>query len=138
MIQLVYVSSAIKPFESDELVELLTRAREKNARLRITGLLLYKGGNFMQVLEGEEAPVRALFDLIEADPRHRGTEVMLEEAIDQRVFGDWSMGFRDLADPELKNMPGFSTFMSNPLSARQFREDPTGCMALLNFFRQGR
>ena len=138
MIQLVYVSSAIKPFESDELVELLARAREKNTRLQITGLLLYKGGNFMQLLEGEEAPVRALFDVIHADPRHHGTEVMLEEEIDQRAFGDWSMGFRDLANLNLQNRPGFSPFMNKPLNARQFKEDPTGSMALLNFFSQGR
>lgn len=138
MIQLVYVSSAIKPFDNDELIALLTRAREKNARLNITGMLLYKGGNFMQVLEGEEAPVRALFDVINADPRHRGTEVMLEEEIDQRVFGDWSMGFRNLADPEVQNLPGFSNFMTNPLTAQQFKQDPTGCMALLQFFGQGR
>ena len=138
MIQFVYFSSAIRPFDNDQLVQLLVRAREKNARLQITGLLLYKGGNFMQVLEGEEARVRALFDVINADPRHRGTEVILEEPTDHRVFGDWSMGFRNLADPEVQNLPGFSPFMSNPLTARHFKEDPTGCLALLNFFSQGR
>jgi hypothetical protein len=138
MIQLIYVSSAIKPFENGELVELLTRAREKNSRLKITGMLLYKGGNFMQVLEGEEAPVRALFDTIHADPRHRGTLVMLEEEVEQRVFGDWSMAFRNLADPEVWNLDGFSPFMNNSLNAQEFKQDPTGCMGLLKLFSQGR
>ena len=43
MISLVYVSSAIEEFEPEELQELLDQAREKNARLGVTGLLVPPG-----------------------------------------------------------------------------------------------
>ncbi len=62
MFSLTYVSSAVRPFAEDELADLLAVSRQNNARLGITGMLLYKDGNFMQVLEGEEAEVRTLYE----------------------------------------------------------------------------
>lgn len=41
----VYVSSSVNLMSREELVKLLTISRENNARLGITGLLLYKDGN---------------------------------------------------------------------------------------------
>ena len=65
MFQLVYLSSASQPFSEDDLVALLTQARQNNTAHGLTGMLLYKDGNFMQVLEGDEAEVRRLFHTIE-------------------------------------------------------------------------
>ena len=53
MIALVYVSAARKLFDEAELSALLTQCRANNARLGVTGVLLYADGNFMQALEGE-------------------------------------------------------------------------------------
>ena len=39
-------------------------------------MLLYKDGNLMQVLEGEESAVRALYAKITADDRHRGHMIL--------------------------------------------------------------
>ena len=50
--QLVYASRAAQPFTDAELVELLTRSRQKNDRLDVTGMLLYHDGSFIQALEG--------------------------------------------------------------------------------------
>jgi hypothetical protein len=50
--QVVYASTALQAFTKPELQALLQEIRPKNAELGITGLLLYKDGNFMQVLEG--------------------------------------------------------------------------------------
>lgn len=137
MIQLIYVSSAVRPFTREELAALLAHAREKNQRLNITGMLLYKGGNLLQVLEGEEDVVRSLMDTIEADPRHTGTSIISEETIDHRLFGDWSMAFRDLADPQVQSMPGYSKFMHGA-DLDQFPQDATGCLDVLKFFRDSR
>lgn len=40
-------------------IENLTRAN--NEKLSVSGMLFYKDGNFMQVLEGEEAIVKDLY-----------------------------------------------------------------------------
>jgi Sensors of blue-light using FAD len=53
MFHIVYASSASEAFTGPELQVLLDQARQKNAKFAVTGMLLYKDGNFMQVLEGE-------------------------------------------------------------------------------------
>ena len=78
MFFLIYASSAVKPFLQSELFELLEICRENNTRLGITGMLLYKDGNFMQLLEGEETPVRRLYEKIGSDSRHRGEITLLQ------------------------------------------------------------
>ena len=132
----VYVSSATKLSAKDELVEILSGSRERNAPKGITGLLPYKDGNFMQMLEGDEQAVTALDRRIELDPRHRGAIVLLKGQADVRQFPDWSMGFRDLMSPELKSQPGFSEFLNTPLTAGEFEAHPGRAKALLQMFKE--
>ena len=68
LISVVYVSSAIAPFTDAELVDLLTKSRAKNTLAGITGMLVYKGGNFMQLIEGEAAAIDALIVRIGEGP----------------------------------------------------------------------
>ena len=62
MLSIVYVSSATRLFAAEDLVALLQAARDYNARIGITGMLLYKAGNFLQVIEGDAAAVNALYE----------------------------------------------------------------------------
>ncbi len=135
MYYIVYVSAAVEPFSKSALMELLQKARERNQRRSITGLLLYKDGDFIQLIEGERTEVQALFTTISKDPRHAGTIVLVEGEIEQRLFSDWSMGFRDLSDPAVQATPGFSQFMNRPLSAERFAGDPNGCLEMLALFK---
>jgi Sensors of blue-light using FAD len=132
---LVYVSAATRPFTKPELVELLAKAREKNTRLGLTGMLLYKDGDFLQVLEGEEAAVRALFGTIGQDPRHGRVMTLIDAPIAERQFRDWSMGFRNLADDDLRGMPGYSEFMNRSFLDAEYRDNPGEAEALLAMFR---
>jgi len=136
MLSLVYVSSATVPFTPDELVALLKKSHEKNARLGITGMLLYKEGNFMQVLEGEEAAVRELYETIRHDPRHHDVITLLEEEVPAREFSEWSMGFVDLKTVDVRDVPGYSAFLSTPLTGDAFAENPSRCRSLLRMFRK--
>ncbi len=66
---LVYVSAATHPLDKADLLQMLKEARERNQQLGVTGLLLYKDGDFTQLLEGDKATVKALFqDSIRKDP----------------------------------------------------------------------
>jgi len=71
LISLVYVSFANLDMSEDELRDILTKARENNQKLELTGMLLYRNGFFIQALEGEEEVVTALYEKIKQDPRHR-------------------------------------------------------------------
>ena len=97
--QVLYHSRATKlPSESD-LLALLDYSRHFNARHQITGLLLYSEGRYVQVLEGPEADVRALYSCIKADSRHEQVVTVLEGPSPERRFADWRMGFGQLTVP---------------------------------------
>jgi hypothetical protein len=96
--QLCYASEATAPFETLALRQLLERARANNARDGITGLLLYGNGYFVQVLEGEERPVSALYARILSDTRHHRVFELYREPVTTRDFGTWAMAFEKLTD----------------------------------------
>ncbi|KAB8143522.1 BLUF domain-containing protein [Chloroflexia bacterium SDU3-3] len=87
MIRIIYVSSAARPFSQPELEALLDSSRRNNQARGITGLLLYRAGSFMQILEGEERTVRAVYATICRDPRHTHIVQLDDSPIDQRSFG---------------------------------------------------
>jgi len=97
MYQLIYMSIPCQPFSPDEIQKLLQQTVPNNKEKGITGILLYKKSNFMQVLEGEESVVKALYAKITADSRHRHVTTLTSEHIKEREFPDWSMAFRDLS-----------------------------------------
>jgi hypothetical protein len=131
---LVYVSSASTLFSRADLDEILRTSRRNNDRLEVSGALAYRGGNLMQVLEGDEATVRTLYGRIEQDPRHRGLIVLLEGEQETRQFPAWSMAFRDL--DEAPKEPGFSDFLNTPLTSTEFGTDPSLTQKLLLSFKR--
>lgn len=94
--QLVYQSTATWFLSPDELLAILERSRANNARLQISGMLLYHGGRFLQLLEGDEAQVRERYEVIAADERHKWVSLVMTGPNGARDFPDWMMGFRDL------------------------------------------
>lgn len=136
LFSLIYASSAVELFSTADLVSLMETCRRNNTAAGVTGMLLYKAGNFMQVLEGEEEVVRGLHAKIQHDPRHRGLMTLTEHMIPQRQFGEWSMGFRNLSDPALRDLPGYNEFLNVPLNDRGFETQPSRARRLLSTFRQ--
>lgn len=137
LLRLVYVSSSPRTMTDAELVDLLDSSRRANLSQGVTGLLLHKDGNWMQVLEGPAAKVRDVFSRIRHDPRHHDVTVVTEDHVDERLFTEWSMGFRKLSDPALLAREGYSAFMNRAYDGHRFRSDPTGCMDILRYFRDG-
>jgi hypothetical protein len=136
MIALVYVSSAVTLMSRHALVELLTVSRRNNQRDGVSGLLLYRGGNFMQLLEGDEAQVRATHARIERDPRHRGVMTILQQPVSERLFDDWSMAFGNLDDPEMAALDGISGFLDRDFTDPAYLDDANRGLSLLRSFRQ--
>jgi hypothetical protein len=137
MFFLVYVNSATRPFSGEDLRVLLETCRKNNAELGVTGMLLYKDGNFMQVLEGEdEGSVRGLYGRIAADPRYGGEITLQQGVAEGRQFPDWSMGFGNLDSPEARADPGYSEFLNAPLTGREFSGDLSRAQKLLITFKR--
>jgi hypothetical protein len=133
---LVYVSSAVELFTNDELEALLDKSRKNNHARDVTGMLLYKDGNFMQFLEGPRENVTALSEKIGADPRHRGMMVLLEEEKPERQFSEWSMGFKKYKSGEKIEIPGYTDFLNLPLTSEQFLKNPSRTLQLLLSFKK--
>jgi hypothetical protein len=88
--QFLYISTA--PSLSRAAVEeIVETCAQNNPSRGITGLLLYNGRNFLQLLEGEADDVAALMALISVDPRHMGVSVLNRQEIAVRTCPDWAM-----------------------------------------------
>ncbi len=102
--QLVYVSKATRPIDSTELLELLEVAKRNNNHIDITGNLIYNGGRFLQVLEGDKAKIQSLFDKIAKDDRHTSVKIIYLEPAERRTFSRWSMNMVNLDSDSPKNL----------------------------------
>jgi hypothetical protein len=107
MYHLVYISHATTPFSEEELISLLHDCRKMNKVKDITGMLIYLQNRFIQVLEGDSSTIKRLYNKIERDPRHKKVSTLLEGELDERIFKDWSMGFKSLSLIDYNELNGF-------------------------------
>ena len=137
LINLVYISSAVYLMSEPELVELLRQSRDNNNPKGITGMLLYKDGNFMQVIEGEETAVMRLHEKILLDPRHKNILTLLRGPIEARQFGNWSMAFHNINLLSDSERDAFSPFLKEPFTTDYFGSTPHKSLKLLLSFKEG-
>ena len=135
LIMLMYGSTATHPMSEKELLEILEVSRRNNGKDNVTGMLLYGGGNFLQVLEGEEADVMALYQKIGRDLRHHHVSMISNRTVRERHFGDWQMGFVNLDEINPAEIPGYSEFLKTPLDAREFFDNPGFAHRFLQVFK---
>lgn len=136
MIQLIYASSATQLLSAQELIAILDKARQKNTLLGVTGMLLYKNGNFLQVLEGEATVVKPLYAIIEADPRHYDVQMIAERSVEARYFEKWSMAFTNLDGIDPESIPNYSQFLNEPFTPHHFSQTPSLAHVFLDIFKE--
>lgn len=107
MYHLVYTSYGSQPFSESDLIQLLNQSNTWNKTKEITGMLLYLRGKFIQVLEGDKSEVKKLYEKIANDTRHKKVTIVIEGDYPERLFKDWSMGFKQITDDEFKTLSGF-------------------------------
>ena len=135
LFHLIYVSTAVVSMNDSDLVNLLRQCRASNERHQITGMLLYKNGHFMQVLEGEEAKVIEVFSDVEKDMRHKSVDILRAEYIQHRDFPDWTMGFMNINNLDPSKTPGFTRFLELDFRSEYFAENSVEAHAMLLAFK---
>ena len=135
LVSLVYVSAGVRVFGEAEIKEILGQSHRNNRRCGITGMLLYRDGNFLQVLEGPDTAVQSTLERIQADERHRGIVVMKKENIDSRNFSEWTMAFKRVDSAEMQEIEGYSPFMELSFNSQGFRERPDFAYRMLLKFK---
>jgi hypothetical protein len=107
MHHIIYMSRGSQAMTDDELRTLLLQARSANEEQNITGALVYGDGQFMQVIEGEESVLAALYSKLLTDTRHMNVVKLADKQISQRSFGEWSMGFRPVSAEGFSELAGY-------------------------------
>lgn len=102
--QLVYISRATEAFSDEKLSQLLTKAKSNNTNLDVTGNLIYNGGVFLQVLEGDMKVILSLYKKIQLDDRHHKVKKVYFEPASFRLFSRWSMNMMNLDCEKPKNL----------------------------------
>lgn len=136
LIHLIYSSTAICDFPEAELLGLLEKARARNGRLNVTGMLLYTDRSFFQVLEGERTAIEVLFADILQDPRHSQIVTIIREPIRKRAFSEWTMGYANITAADIREIVGLNDFFAEGRCFGQL--DPGRAKKLLTAFRDGR
>ncbi len=135
LIHCIYSSVEVTTFSHDEMIKLLAKVKEKNAKLNVTGMLLYDEGSFFQVLEGPKKTVTQLFEKISKDKRHDRVTKIIQEPIEDRNFAEWTMGYSGVTREELKKIEGLNDFF---YTKKCFTElDEGRAKTLLEAFKKG-
>lgn len=92
MKRLTYISRIVSADPERDLQDIERVSQRNNARDGITGVLIYMGGYFFQLIEGEDAAIDRLYEKLLRDPRH--TDIVLiqtELNVTERLFPVWAM-----------------------------------------------
>jgi len=95
---LIYRSQLAGSVSPEKLQALVERASVKNAEAEVTGILLYDGQHFFQVLEGSVENVHTVFQRISQDDRHFNLIELMRDYAPARRFGHAGMALFDLRD----------------------------------------
>lgn len=91
--RVIYTSISAQELSQQDVLNILTKAVERNAERSVTGMLIYDQGSFWQALEGSHIDVMDAYDRIATDPRHHDVTLLSIEENVQRMFPKFSMGF---------------------------------------------
>lgn len=93
---LIYKSQLNPSCKSISLLTLVEKARKNNTALDVTGILLFNGHDFLQILEGSEAVIETLFAKIGQDKRHDSVVELMRDYGPRRRFENVGMLLFDL------------------------------------------
>ena len=124
MFELIYHSTANSNMSSESITNILKTARCNNVKNNITGFLIYHNNEFIQILEGEEKVIKALYLKISKDTRHSGVRLISQGAIKERGFDVWNMGYYGVTNDKKLELEK-KLFIDNFIALSEFVEKPT-------------
>jgi len=127
--QLIYTSIPAQHTAEVDLVRLVRKAQNYNIAQEISGFLLSDSHKLVQLIEGDEKDVDALFEKIKQDDRHHSIEIKYRSMSHQRVMPFLGMGLCFLKS----NLNLQQSFYFTPVQAREFSGLIEGEVG--NFFR---
>lgn len=99
MKSVLYVSVADPELGTDAVHGIVSHSQRRNGADGVTGILLYNGSNFLQLIEGDAATIDACYARIQRDPRHSGVVTLRDMPIGEREFPEWAMRYSLVEQP---------------------------------------
>ncbi|AXX02601.1 diguanylate phosphodiesterase [Cronobacter sakazakii] len=93
---LIYRSRLKGDIDQASLQVIVRQAQTRNAQMRVSGILVFDGHQFLQVLEGPLHAVEALFGRISQDERHDFVVELMRDYAPRRHFENVGMALFDL------------------------------------------
>ena len=75
------------------MAKLVIDARSRNAKLAVSGALLFTGTHFAQILEGPPSSLALMMSALRQDPRHSNIYIAARHSISARIFSGWHMAY---------------------------------------------
>jgi hypothetical protein len=92
--QLLYLSHLVARFRYEVFSAICQVSRRRNAGLSLTGVLLFDGHRFCQLLEGPADAVAQVRQSIASDPRHEFMSVLVDRPrAALATHGSWQAGY---------------------------------------------
>ncbi len=124
--RLIYASTVDGPLFAEKLDRILLRSRISNRQARISGLLLFQAGRFIQLLEGPEAAVVELAAKIARDRQHRDFRVIASGPASARAFPDEPLAYlatRYFGEEQREAFERLSSFTSRTAGADELARE---------------
>ncbi|MTD25860.1 diguanylate phosphodiesterase [Erwinia sorbitola] len=93
---LIYRSRLCKSVSSPFLERLSGKAQRFNETVGVTGILLFDGDYFLQILEGQSDAIDKVLCRVSADPHHREIVQLMRDYAPERRFGNLGMAIIDM------------------------------------------
>lgn len=87
MRQLTYVSTVRGELLTEAVKSIERHAQQSNAAQGLSGLSLFDGVRFLQILEGDADRIESTLDRIRGDRRHFGIVILADKTVERGQFG---------------------------------------------------
>lgn len=108
-----------------QIAQILAASQVNNARVGVTGALMFNQGCFAQVLEGPQSAIEATFERIQQDARHGDVSLLAFGPAEARGFPVWSMAYIGASDTDkarFQDIAGESGFDLSRLTGERIFE----------------
>lgn len=91
LMAITFASERVFDMPAMSLVRLFTQSYYSNKANGITGILLFDGDQYGEIIEGEIDTIKKIWQIIKKDKRHKNINIIAKDIITSRAYATWSM-----------------------------------------------
>lgn len=132
---IVFVSSAVKDLDPDDIRQMAKEAGNINKEMGITDLTIFAHGNVLVVMEGPRQVIEKRFDELKKHPAHHSIIKILSTSIAFRNFEGYPLALKIYGASKYKPLDDFGSPESREYFEEFLQSDTPVSNAVRNFLR---